>query len=139
MLHYNCFLIDLSKFSSQEEIASFLSDANISENNLSSENLWQTKIGNFTQGEEVISIWVDGTTFFAFAYATRTKQNFVTQFVEYLQNMSPLYPGEKYQAPDSFDLNLNSNLTIDDVLDKINSSGINSLNENELFILKNNS
>ena len=112
----------------------FLFFANISENKLSSENLWQTKIGDFTQGEEVISVWVDGITFYAFAYATKSKQNFVTQFVEYLQNMSPLYPGEKYQSPKNEVFQ--SSLTIDDVLDKISLSGIESLSEEEVNLLK---
>ena len=137
MLNYNCFLIDLSRFSSKDEISQFLLDANIPESKLSSENLWQTKIGAFTQGEEVVSIWVDGSTFYAFAYATRTKQNFVTQFVEYLQNMAPLYPGEKYQPSESFFDK--SDLTIDGILDKINESGIASLTDEEVLILKNNS
>jgi hypothetical protein len=160
------FMIDLTMFNSESEIYDYLTNTGICRK-LSASNLWDIKNGDLTNGDSVTKIWVDYDTYCVFAYSTERNQKFTVEFVEYLQNMKSLRPNEILVKPDfiaeddeksEFDEDnvtieegetiqslfaelgtiLSGRMTIDSILDKINSKGMNSLTNEELKFLKEN-
>lgn len=132
--NFNLFLINLIDFNSQDEIFDYLKSVNLSDN-LSSEDLWKIKSGDFTYGKQVLKIWYDSVTFFAIAYQTETSQKFNTQFISFLENMEPLSIDDAF-IPQISTVSNFQDLTVDSILDKINSNGMDSITKEELDFLQ---
>lgn len=101
-------------------------------------NLYQAKTGVFTHGVGMNKVWVDSVTFSVTAYKTDTESKFTVQFVDYMNSIEPLSYGEgltQLKPPINTNSLPNYN-TIDEILDKINKFGMDSLTENELGILR---
>jgi hypothetical protein len=104
---------------------------------LDESNLWDAKIGNFTHGQEINKIWIDSVTYCVFAYRTDTEAKFTVQFVDYFNSLDPLNFGQGVtQLVPEINQDRISLTSLDDILDKINKYGINSLTSEELEILR---
>jgi len=137
MFKFNCFCIDLTQFDSEEQILEFLKSNNIAQY-IDSNNLYEAKIGVFTHGVEINKVWVDSITYCVTAYKTNDESKFTVQFVDYMNSIEPLGFGEGVTqlTPSSTSSNNRKNITIDEILDKINNFGFDSLTDEELDILK---
>ena len=135
MFTFNCFCIDLSVFDTQEEILDFLKSNKI-DKNLDAQNLYEAKLGVFTHGDKINMVWVDSVTFCVTAYRTDGESKFTVQYVDYMNALEPLSYGEGVKQLTSPSNNVGEFTTIDEILDKINNFGMQSLTENELNILK---
>ncbi len=136
MFRFNCFCIDLSQFDSPDQILDFLKSNKI-EFYINENNLWDAKIGNFTHGQGMNKIWIDSVTYCVFAYTTDTEAKFTVQFVEYFNSLEPLDYGQGVtQLVPEINVYRKSLNSLDEILDKINTYGINSLTSEELEILK---
>lgn len=131
---YNCFCIDLTQFSNIDELRLFLESNDIF--CIKPEDLWSAKTGG-AFGEPILRIWIDSETFWAFAYSTANTSGFFNGYADYLFNMQPLQFGEKIERKSRNNDFFDEVFTIDEILDKINTKGINSLSTKELEILKN--
>lgn len=134
MFEFNCFCIDLTQFETESDILEFLKSNGI-EKFMDSNILYKAKNGEFTNGVGMHKIWVDQVTFSVFAYRTEFDSKFTVQYVDYMNGLEPLQWNQglskKYPV-----VNKEDEFTIDDVLDKINNLGIDSLTEYELKILR---
>lgn len=136
MFKFNCFCIDLTMFSTEQEIYDFLSSNDI-ENKLSAKNLFEAKTGVFTHGTHINKVWIDSVTFCVTAYKTDSESKFAVQYIDYMNEINPLKYGEKLSQLSSPELSSTSFTSIDDILDKISTHGLDSLTIEELEILKN--
>jgi len=132
--NFNIFLVNLVDFNTQDEIFDYLKSVKLSDN-LSSEDLWKIKSGDFTYGNQVVKIWYDKTTFYAIAYQTEKEQKFNTHFISFLENMEPLSIDDTF-IPQSSTVSNFQDLTVDSILDKINSNGMSSITKEELDFLQ---
>lgn len=132
--NFNIFLINLSDFNTQDEIFDYLKVVKLSDN-LSSEDLFKIKRGAFTQGKEVVKIWFDKTTFYAIAYQTEKEQKFNTSFISFLENMDALSSDDTF-FPETSTVSNFQDMTVDSILDKINSNGMGSITKEELDFLQ---
>ncbi len=132
---YNCFCIDLTQFSNFDELKLFLESNEIS--CINPKDLWDAKTGD-ALGEPVLRVWIDSETFWAFAYATANGSGFFDGYADYLMNMDPLQFGQKIERKSRENSNEFDDdcLTIDEILDKISSKGMNSLSKKEIEILQ---
>ena len=136
MFTFNCFCIDLTIFDTPEDILEFLKSNKI-DMHIDYNNLYQAKTGFFTHGVGMNKVWVDSVTYCVTAYKTDTESKFTVQYVDYMNSIEPLSYGEgltQLKPPINTNSLPNYN-TIDEILDKINKFGMNSLTENELSIL----
>ena len=136
MFTFNCFCIDLTIFDTPEDILEFLKSNKI-DMHIDYNNLYQAKTGFFTHGVGMNKVWVDSVTYCVTAYKTDTESKFTVQYVDYMNSIEPLSYGEGLtQLKPQINTNSLPNYnTIDEILDKINKFGMNSLTENELSIL----
>lgn len=136
MFTFNCFCIDLTIFDTPEDILEFLKSNKI-DMHMDYNNLYQAKTGFFTHGVGMNKVWVDSVTYCVTAYKTDTESKFTVQYVDYMNSIEPLSYGEGLtQLKPSINTNSLANFnTIDEILDKINNFGMDSLTENELSIL----
>jgi hypothetical protein len=83
-------------------------------------------------------VWVDSVTYCVTAYKTDTESKFTVQYVDDMNSIEPLSYGEGVtQLKPQINTNRLPNYnTIDEILDKINNFGMNSLTEKELSILR---
>jgi hypothetical protein len=128
--NFNCILIDLTRFKSRSEIKEFLISCNLQEK-ISERRLWGYKKGVFTKSEPVYKVWFDAKTFAEIGYSTVNEQNFTLEFINFLQEMTPIEEGEKFEFQDEVE-----ELTMDNILDKINKFGLNSLSNTEKDFLE---
>ena len=128
--NFNCILIDLTRFECRSAIKEFLVSCNLQEK-ISYKRLWGYKKGVFTKSKPVYKVWFDGSTFSEIGYSTLNEQNFTLEFINFLQEMSPIEEGEKFEFRDEFE-----ELTMDKILDKINKFGLNSLSNEEKNFLE---
>jgi hypothetical protein len=137
MFKFNCFCIDLTQFDSEEQILEFLKSNNIAQY-IDANNLYEAKIGVFTHGVTINKVWVDSVTYCVTAYKTDDESKFTVQFVDYMNSIEPLGFGEGVTqlTPPTSSSNNRKNITIDEILDKINNFGFDSLTDEELDILK---
>jgi hypothetical protein len=136
MFTFNCFCIDLTQFDTQEEILDFLKSNKI-DMHLDYKNLYGAKTGVFTQGTQINKVWVDSVTYCVTAYKTDSESKFTTQYVDYMNSIEPLNYGQGVKQLKTPFIKTNTELiTIDEILDKINIYGIDSLTDSELNILK---
>lgn len=131
MFTFNCFCIDLTMFDTKDQIRDFLKSNKI-DKFLDYNNLYDAKTGVFTNGDVINKVWVDSTTFCITAYRTNTESKFTVQYVDYMNSLEPIGYGDGIKqlstSSPSFE-------TVDEILDKINNYGIDSLTESEKNIL----
>ena len=137
---HDCFMIDLTQFSSVKEIEKFLIDMKLDFNpkELNSSNLWQCICGEFTVGP-MTKIWLNRKNLNWFAYQDSEGQKFAVEYLDFLGNMQSLFPGDispMDKNDDEFFLDEVVDFNIDSILDKINISGFNSLTEKEVDFLE---
>lgn len=132
---FNCILIDLTVFDEFEDIKIFLTACNL-EDKICPRKLWAMKHGCYLAKEDIYKVWYDGTTFQPIGYSTRKEQNFNKSFIDFLINMKPIEPTSQgiieeisTLVEDSSDIEIE--LTIDNILDKIKLQGIGSLTDRE--------
>lgn len=152
-------MIDLTQFKETDEkksvqqISKFLKSLNINTNiKWLAEDLHNAKSGimvygkPFTYRKKWSKVWLFKDTLNIFAFENETGKNFTQDFVEFMDSHKPLTPGDTpvFFSTDAYipyDEHRNPVITecksIDDVLDKINSQGIDSLSDDELNMLKN--
>lgn len=137
MFKFNCFCIDLTIFDSEDEILEFLKSNKI-DIHLDAKNLYEAKTGVFTHGTVINKVWVDSVTYCVTAYKTDDESKFTVQFVDYMNSIEPLGFGEGVTqlTPPTSSENKKQCITIDEILDKINNFGFDSLTDEELDILK---
>ena len=137
---HDCFMIDLTQFSSVKEIEKFLIDMKLDFNpkELNSSNLWQCICGEFTTGP-MTKIWLNRKNLNWFAYQDNEGQKFAVEYLDFLKNMVSLSSGDM-SPMDKDDNEIFSEevteFSIDSILDKINRSGFNSLTEKEVEFLE---
>ena len=136
---HDCFMIDLTQFYSEEEIAKFLIDMKLDFNpkELNSANLWQCICGEFTVGP-MTKIWLNRKNLNWFAYQDNEGQKFAIEYLDFLGNMQSLSAGDisPMDKDDVIFLIEDNEFSIDSILDKINISGFNSLTEKEVEFLE---
>lgn len=142
MMNYNphdCFMIDLTQFSSEKEISKFIIDMKLDFNpkELNSANLWQCICGEFTVGP-MTKIWLNRKNLNWFAYQDNEGQKFAVEYLDFLGNMQSLSPGDISPVDKSEDEVFEevSDFNVDSILDKINRTGFNSLTEKEVEFLE---
>ena len=137
MFTFNCFCIDLTIFDTPKDILEFLKSNKI-DMYMDYNNLYQAKTGVFTHGVGMNKVWVDSVTYCVTAYKTDTESKFTVQFVDYMNSIETLGYGEGVTQlkPQINNNRLPNYNTIDEILDKINNFGMDSLTENELSILR---
>jgi hypothetical protein len=122
-----CF--DFRNFKTKEEFSNFCSKMNLS---LNVDAYWKLKTGEWN-GHEQWRVWIDSNSFNLIAFENKEEQNFSSMFVTNLGEMSVLSPGDLPPV-----LNTNKaklDISLDSILDKISSNGINSLtNEEKKFL-----
>lgn len=153
----NIIMIDLTQFKenkekeSIKEITEFLISININTNikNLA-QDLYRAKKGimvfnkPFTWQKKWSKVWFFKDTLKIFAYENPTGKHFTNEFVNFMESMPSVQPGdmtfskndEYIPYDDEFD-EVEDKVceNIDDVLDKINQYGIDSLTDEERDIL----
>ena len=135
---HDCFMIDLTQFSSVKEIEKFLIDMKLDFNpkELNSANLWQCICGEFTSGP-MTKIWLNRKNLNWFAYQDNEGQKFAVEYLDFLKNMVSLSPGDMSPMDkDDDEIFSDEEFSIDSILDKINMSGFNSLTEKEVEFLE---
>ena len=135
---HDCFMIDLTQFSSVKEIEKFLIDMKLDFNpkELNSSNLWQCICGEFTTGP-MTKIWLNRKNLNWFAYQDNEGQKFAVEYLDFLKNMVSLSPGDMSPMDkDDDEIFSDEEFSIDSILDKINMSGFNSLTEKEVEFLE---
>lgn len=137
MLSFNIFCIDLTQFSSQEELQDFLISTSL-ERNIDAKIIFDFKNGVYTNGEKVNFAWFDAVTYCVTAYRTETESKFVVELIDYMNQMEPLQYGAKVKQSNPYTIKMKSLSNIDEILDKINLYGMNSLTKEELDVLKSN-
>lgn len=135
MINFNCFCIDLTPFKSASEIEEFLASINLQEfTDITSFSkvLYDIRLGRYTNSEQVTTVWLDSVTFGVVAFRTNSQSKFAKGYVEFINSITPIKHGDKFKQSTHY----KKLTTIDEVLDKINESGLSSLNYDELKILK---
>jgi len=124
-------------FDSQEEIHDFLVSNHI-DKYLTATNLYDAKVGNLTHGTPIHKVWVDSVTYCVTAYRTDSESKFTVEFVDYMNSLEPLEHGQGVEqlTPSENQDQIPTYTSIDDILDKINNYGMESLTESELQILQ---
>lgn len=125
--NFNIIMIDLTVFNRRTEIEEFLISCNL-QDKISYKHLWALKHGMFTDRKVVFRVWYDATTFNQVAYSLHKEQNFNKDFINFLLNVESLKHGEKIEVSQNNDV---EELTVDNILDKIRTKGINSLTQEE--------
>ena len=142
MMNYNphdCFMIDLSQFSSEDQLAKFIIDMKLDFNpdEFNAPNLWLGRLGHFSVGP-MTKIWFNRKNLVWFAYQDNEGQKFSNEYTIFLSSMQPLTFGDL--SPMDKDENEIfdevSEFSVDSILDKINKSGFNSLTEKEVEFLE---
>jgi hypothetical protein len=137
---HDCFMIDLTQFSSEKELSKFIIDMKLDFNpkGFNAYNLWQAICGEFTVGP-MTKIWLNRKNLNWFAYQDNEGQKFAVEYLDFLGNMQSLSPGDispmDKDDNEIFSVKYNE-FNIDSILDKINISGLNSLTENEVEFLE---
>ncbi len=117
---FNFIRIDLDKINSIEDAKKLLSDNNISESEINSERLFQSK--EFHQ-----TLFFDPTTIYLVGYIKNGEKNiiFVPEFTDFMNVVKPIKASKE-----------NKVLSLDFILEKISKNGISSLNKKELIFLE---
>lgn len=121
-------------FDDKEQILDFLKSNNI-EKYIDYNNLYDAKIGVFTHGTTINKVWVDSVTYCVTAYKTDAESKFTEQYASYMNSLEPLGFGDGVKQLSFPTPPIPICSTIDDILDKINLHGIESLTEQEKNIL----
>jgi hypothetical protein len=110
--------IDLFKMKTVEECEKLLTDNEISEESITPSKLFSYK-------ETIDTFFYDTSNFFVLAIIPKgTKEiQFISEFVEYLNKLKPITSKK-------------TTLDLDQILDKISTSGLGSLNSTEIRFLK---
>lgn len=124
-IKYSFFIIDLESLPTLEDIAKFLESNNLKEK-LSPELLWSAKKGELSNGIPMQRVYFDSHTYWAVAYQIQNRIEFIQQFLSKLSRVKPLKFGDKRMNKDKVVVKEIS-LNLDTILDKINSSRIESL------------
>jgi hypothetical protein len=137
---HDCFMIDLTQFSSEKEISKFLIDMKLDFNpkELNATNLWQSIKGEFTTGP-MTKIWLNRKNLNWFAYQDNEGQKFAVEYLSFLSSMQSIQPGDLSPMDKDNDEIFSDEVTdfnIDSILDKINASGFNSLTKKEVEFLE---
>lgn len=136
---HDCFMIDLSQFSSEDQLAKFIIDMKLDFNpdEFNAPNLWLGRLGHFSVGP-MTKIWFNRKNLVWFAYQDNEGQKFSNEYTIFLSSMQPLTFGDL--SPMDKDENEIfdevSEFSVDSILDKINKSGFNSLTEKEVEFLE---
>jgi hypothetical protein len=136
---HDCFMIDLSQFSSEDQLAKFIIDMKLDFNldEFNAPNLWLARLGHFSVGP-MTKIWFNRKNLVWFAYQDNEGQKFSNEYTIFLSSMQPLTFGDL--SPMDKDENEIfdevSEFSVDSILDKINKSGFNSLTEKEVEFLE---
>ena len=130
-VYSNCFCIDLEPLKTKSELEKFLISTNLTI--LGVDCIWDAKNGK--KGTRPLKmIWIDKVTIYVIAYLNdRGEYKFTKEYLSWISNQKPIKYGDfisHNQVDDSI------NLSVDDILDKINKSGIKSLTNEELNTLK---
>jgi hypothetical protein len=120
---FNIIMIDLTIFNNEDEIKDFLSSCGLLDK-IDYKNMWQCIKGEFTSGSPIVRIWFDAKTFGVVAYSLWNSQDFTTEFVDFLKNMSPIQYGQKIETEEQIS---EVELNVDSILDKIRTKGLESL------------
>jgi hypothetical protein len=132
----------MDEFNSKDEFIQFIIDANIPLENSGDtfdfmiDNLWDAKMGRFTR-TGMKKLWLEKDKFNVIAYQDEEGQKFTDEFISFLEKIEPLRTGgiplfEKKTKPQEEKKPLSK---LDEILDKINISGIDSLtNEEKVFL-----
>jgi hypothetical protein len=132
-------MIDLSQFSSEDQLAKFIIDMKLDFNldEFNAPNLWLARLGHFSVGP-MTKIWFNRKNLVWFAYQDNEGQKFSNEYTIFLSSMQPLTFGDL--SPMDKDENEIfdevSEFSVDSILDKINKSGFNSLTEKEVEFLE---
>ena len=132
---HDCFMIDLSQFSSEDQLAKFIIDMKLDFNldEFNAPNLWLARLGHFSVGP-MTKIWFNRKNLVWFAYQDNEGQKFSNEYTIFLSSMQPLTFGD-LSPMDKDENEIFDEVTdfnIDSILDKINASGFNSLTEKEV-------
>lgn len=127
MPFFNCFLLDLRPFKKGSEVREFLISCNL-QDKIDYSNMWQSKKGKFTNGKPVTKVWFDATTFHVIAYSHWNEQNFTKEFINFISNMEPIESNQRFEFENE---EQEVELTVDNILDKVNKNGLDSLSERE--------
>jgi len=136
---HDCFMIDLTQFSSEGQLAKFIIDMKLDFNpdEFNAPNLWLGKLGHFSVGP-MTKIWFNRKNLVWFAYQDNEGQKFSVEYLSFLTNMESIQPGD-ISPMDKDENEIFDEVTdfnIDSILDKINASGFNSLTEKEVEFLE---
>jgi hypothetical protein len=125
MPFFNCFVLDLRPFTCASEVREFLMSCNL-QDKIDYMNMWKSKKGKFTEGKPVTKVWFDATTFHVIAYSHWNEQNFTNEFIRFISNLKPIELNQKFEMDSDIE-----ELTVDNILDKINKKGIDALTVEE--------
>ena len=136
---HDCFMIDLTQFSTVDEIAKFLIDMKLDFNpkELNAPNLWQCICGEFTAGP-MTKIWLNRKNLNWFAYQDSEGQKFAVEYLAFLSSMESIQPGDISPMDineDEIFSEDDNDFSVDAILDKINRTGSNSLTQTEVVFL----
>ena len=131
---HDCFMIDLTQFSSEDQLAKFIIDMKLDFNpdEFNAPNLWLGKLGHFSVGP-MTKIWFNRKNLVWFAYQDNEGQKFSVEYLSFLSNMEPISSTD-ISPMDIVEDDLFgevSNLNIDSILDKISRFGVSSLTQKE--------
>jgi len=134
------YLINLDEFSSKEELNNFVLDMNFPYDD-TTDCLWDIKTGVCTGYRKVSKVWLSKDVFRVIAYQDTQGQKFTLEFLDFLEKMEPIKSGgipifeKKIASVKSKESQPIP--TLDEILDKINVSGIDSLTDEEKEFLSN--
>jgi len=97
------------------------------------EYLWNASLGNIT-GVGWMKVWINAENGYILAWQDYYNHFFSEKFTNYMTNLPPL---ENTDLPCNLgNDNINSNLDLDTILEKIFSQGIESLSMDEIYALR---
>jgi len=133
-LSYSVFCIDFRNFNSVQDFDMFVNRIGLP---INAKNWYEVYLGNWIKGVRVNRIWFDKVTLSLVAYETDNDQMIYQSFADYLNKVQPIDSNFKFGQVEFAKEEVG--ITIDSVLQKILSSGMDSLTIEELEFLENNS
>lgn len=140
------FAINMDDFNSKDEFIQFIISMNIPLQKVGFDEaidcLWDAKMGRFT-GTKISKLWLEKDKFNVIAYQDTQGQKFTDEFISFLEKIEPLRTGgipifeKEEQSLQVKNAQPISTSKLDEILDKINISGIDSLSEDEREFLDN--
>lgn len=132
-LPYSVILIDLRAYNSAFDFDNFVKRIGLP---INAYNWYECYLGNWIKGVRVNKIWLDKVTLSLVAYETDTEQMIYPGFADQLNKLQPI--DESFKFGKVKFATLDDGITIDSVMKKILSSGMDSLTVEELEFLENN-